>query len=92
MESKYYTHVGRKIGDFFIGFVGITALVGAVAVYAVPRNIGTGIALGVALEAMGVVISFSIGRRFIAIGMLSALLIPVLALGACFVALSGMRF
>jgi len=43
------------------------------------------------LVVAGVIFFFLVGRRHIAIGMLFALLLPLLAVGACFIALANVR-
>jgi hypothetical protein len=84
MATNYYSNMGRKIGDFFIGFA-VIPIVAALCV----ALLGAGfIWLAVCGAIAGTIVCFSIGRRFIAIGLLSTLLIPVLIFGACILALS----
>jgi hypothetical protein len=83
----YYTNPGKKIGDFFLGLFGallVVIVAGAIAA-AAPGSGSIMISLigNAILLLAGIVHFFRRGRRFIAIGMISILTIPVLLLGAC---------
>lgn len=103
MTTDYYKDSGSKIGDFFVGFI-----VNAVSLFVYVNLVlgissqsresaggwvaGGGAIIGLVVEVWTMASLFRTGRRFIAIGMLSALLPPLLALGACFVILSNLKF
>jgi len=94
VKTGYYSSTGRKIGDFFIGFVGLLVVFILLGVYLVNgsgNNVPVVLGLAAGAAIAGPIICFSTGRRFIAIGMLCSLLVPLLAVGACFVMLLHME-
>ena len=87
MSTNYYVSTGRKIGDFFIGLVGTLGLAWLLLMLGSRGHsgmAGTVWMLGGTVWIVGVIMMFAAERRFLAIGMLCALLIPLLAIGACF--------
>jgi len=86
-KPGYYTTTGLKVGDFMLGFFGIIILNSILGAVLYPL-----ISLGGSLGDWGFmdfiifliilillsVLFFKIGRRFIAIGMISVALIPLL--------------
>jgi hypothetical protein len=89
-DSAYYNSAGRKIIDFVIGFFGITGLVVAVgvALVAMGGELGS-ILFAVLLDLGAITFCFVSGRRFMGWGMLCAWLVPLLAVGACFMVLAN---
>ena len=108
LKQGYYNSAGKKVGDFFIGFLGIWVInIVAGAIISIPGalfgSFSTGPAvfgifgwlISLAIDIALVVLAFKFGRRFIAIGILTTFLIPILILGACFlmfIGSSGMPF
>ena len=95
MSSDFYMSTGKKVADFCWGFLGPLVVVAALAV--LGNIIGVQVAqlvwtFGMIGWLVGVVLAFTKGRRFIGIGMLCTLLVPLLAVGACFLVASRMRF
>jgi hypothetical protein len=93
-RQDYYSAGGRKVADFFLGFGG-TVLLGVIAGVVAAASPNTGIVSAIAnliLLVAGVVYFFRRGRRFIAIGIISTLTIPLLALGACAIIFVGSSF
>lgn len=95
-ESGYYISTKKKVGDFFIGFLGtlaIVALLGCLSSCCGSSMVGAVWVTGSAAWIVGVIIVFTAGRRFIGIGALCTLLVPLLAVGACFIAFAtgGMK-
>lgn len=87
----YYAGAGGKVADFCLGFfgVGVAAIVIAfLAGMAGPLGIVVGFAYQIAY-IWGIAWGFKSGRRFVAIGMLATLLVPLIVIGACFVFLAG---
>jgi hypothetical protein len=84
-NKNYYTSTARKVYDFFLGFVGAPVIPAIIAGNA-RSSFGWMLALG--LMIAGVIVSFKVGRHYLAIGMLSILAAPLLVLGACLLAFS----
>ena len=92
--AEYYTTLGRKVGDFFIGVLGVM-LVSAVVGFLFQMKLGGGGSAGGpvmvgTLFSAGMIIYLAIlsgrrGRRFIGIGMISVFLIPLLLAGSCMI-------
>jgi hypothetical protein len=84
-RSDYYTNPGKKIGDFFLGLFGalLVAVVAGAIGGAAPSALTISLIGNAILLLAAIVHFFRRGRRFIAIGMISILTIPVLLLGAC---------
>ena len=96
-KGDYYVDSGKKWTDFIIGFfapifVGaifysLVLVLNTIGIIA-RRNIDEAVSLFLApllllLIIVSVIIAFTKKRRFLAIGILSALLLPLLAMGAC---------
>ena len=95
MDSDYYVSTGKKVGDFFWGFfcsLAVAVLLTVIGATGTGSKFAAMGLLGGLGWLVGVIAFFGTGRRFIAIGMLCALLVPLLAVGACFLALSGARW
>lgn len=108
MNNDYYTSTGRKIGDFFIGFIGI--LIALFICIMLPNllsrllyeNSGSispellpffYIILPLVLIVSGIVISNHYNRRYILIGIISGIIIPLLVFGACLlIIIPSLRF
>ncbi|MBN3041183.1 MAG: hypothetical protein JW867_08635 [Candidatus Omnitrophica bacterium] len=103
-NQGYYTSVGRKIGDFCIGFFGFwiinSALFGIInfLVFGTGVNIPSlvddvigigGSILIIMLDILAIIYFFIKKRRFISIGMISSFAIPFLLVGACFLIIMG---
>jgi len=91
----YASNKEKKVSDFFIGFFGffgisaaagfLISLLGSLlyALYSIQWI------LYVAIFAGGIVWANAHGRKYIALGILSTLLIPLLLFGACIIIFSG---
>jgi len=98
MAEDYYTTTGKKVGDFGKGFflnigIGIVAslLVSYLSIITSISIIGTIISiLFFVMDVFLIIRFFKENRRYIAIGMLSSLIIPLLLFGACTLLLSGL--
>ena len=88
MSDTYYTTAGRKVIDFVVGMLGIPLLAGILAAgIASAGRWGVAVVMLSVVALVTVVAAFLARRRFIAIGMLCALAVPLLAFGACLVAI-----
>ncbi len=90
-KPDYYADAGSKVGDFCLGFFGTGVAVFVVAMLAGllgPLGIVVGLAYQVAF-IWGIAWGFKSGRRFVAIGILSTLILPLIVVGACFLFLFG---
>jgi predicted membrane metal-binding protein len=83
MKLDYYTSTGMKIVDFLAGFLGIGLVLGAIALFSALTGWVKPAVLSVVAYVVATVVAFMRGRRFIGIGMLCFLLIPILVFGAC---------
>jgi len=98
MKNDYYTTTSRKVLDFIVGFFGIITVGIAWSFFGNLLSMipGFGVFGSVYMlliplfSIAAVVASFVLKRRYIAIGMISAMLIPLLVFGACIIALSPM--
>lgn len=100
-NQDYYTEKGRKISDFFIGFFGIIiAGIVITSFFSLFLSFGTGyyntdllgFSTPILLLILGVVatvLSFAKGRRYIGIGIISSVLVPLLIFGACLLVIFG---
>lgn len=95
LKENYYTSTGKKVGDFFLGFFGVLILnfilafiFGFLFIFAnlYWMNLFISIAISLAL----IFLFFKKNRRFIAIGIIAMMLIPILVFGSCLVLLGGM--
>ena len=84
----YYTNRATKIGDFCLGFFGL-CLLAFVAVAVESANPGAAGWWGGILTVFVIVATVGAGgflcrgRRYIAIGMISAVVVPALLVGTC---------
>ena len=95
MEKEYYyTSTGRKVGDFFIGLIGtflIQSFAGFLTIFVSQILLGSsiGIVTFVGTIIGAIYIMKKSNRRFIGIGLLIGILIPVilglLLFGACLI-------
>jgi hypothetical protein len=99
-RTDYYTDRASKVGDFCLGFFGVGLALVGVAVVVVPIAMslasrhgeyvgGISSIVGFVLFLVGIVEAFRKGRRYIAIGMLSLILVPVLLVGTCALVIMG---
>jgi hypothetical protein len=101
-KSDFYTSTGKKVGDFVLGFFGIWVVIVIVSlIFAGIRslmNIRSGFGsimffvLPLILLILGLLLMglfFKMGRRYIAIGILSSSVLPLLVYGACWVVIIG---
>ena len=91
-EPDRYSNNGNKIGDFMLGFFGIITL--SVIIFFVLPGVAFLLSFIVPFVLIGVILSvFFIpkSRRFIKIGIISALMMPVvffaLAFGMCYLSM-----
>jgi len=105
-KEDYYTSTGRKVGDFCIGFFGTgiaLQIISGVFFLFVTFIFGNNpdqsliyltlllsIIILLALYILGIVIAFKKGRRFIGIGIISTILVPLLLFGACIILFAGL--
>ncbi len=84
--AGYYKDRGTKIKDFFIGFLGYPALMTVLPALSALRG-DSGAVLGglyTVLVSVGfLVYSYQTGRKYIAIGLLSLIIVPLLIMGSC---------
>ena len=94
MDTQYYDSKGKKSGDLWMGFLGtlgFAVLLGVIA--SASRGFIQPVwVTGGFIWIIGLLMFFGSGRRFVAIGMLCTLLIPLLAIGACFAIFANSRF
>lgn len=88
-KKDYYTSTGRKIADFLLGFI-VAPIIPLFIAFGVKS--GSGIGLAILLMVFGTIFAFLKNRRFLAIGMLCACLVPLLLFGACLLMLTQMKF
>lgn len=86
--------LARKIAQLVLGFFGGLLTLAGVLVFTLQFDSGSTAAFIAAVFIplyIGTIIALFVGRRaYAAVGMILALLIPLLLLGACFLALAGM--
>jgi hypothetical protein len=85
MSSMCQNRASGKVRDFCVGFLGVTGLVIATALLALGSRVIVG---AVSLGLAGFVLCLVSRRRHVALGMLCALLIPALIVGAACVPVS----
>lgn len=94
LKPDYYTSIWKKTGDFLLGFLGViilfflctTAINLASPLFysAISDRVISGVILFLIVVILSLlIIFFKIGRRFIALGMMSVLLIPFFVFGSC---------
>ncbi len=87
----YYKDTGSKVTDFLVGFLGypIIMLLAQMAFGPdIPMRGSSLAGLGTAIVSLAftvffVVFAYKRGRKFIAIGILSLLIVPLIAAGSC---------
>lgn len=96
-RDDFHASVGRKIGDFCLGFFGaylalaviqlpIAFLIGA---WEVPDQAWLALPAVMLIVAIAAIVHFfRHGRRYIAIGIIVSVALPLLAVGACFAILA----
>lgn len=94
-KDYYYTTTGKRVGDFMLGFFGYI-IINLILVF-VFLPLLAGFYWGysffpIVINALLLVLFFKIGRRFIAIGIISVILISILIFGSCVLTLSQYRF
>ena len=90
--NNYYKS-GSKSIDFIIGFLGIIILLFALATSgAIFFNGITGLLILLLVMLFLIVLFFKIGRKFIAIGIISVLIVGLLLFGSCLMMLSNANF
>jgi hypothetical protein len=95
-KSGYYTSTKRKVGDFFIGFFGgvvLTILFSFLSsfLFRTSENYSLAVSsLSLVVTVFLIIFLFRKGRRFIAIGLISMALLPLLAFGSCLLILTGL--
>jgi hypothetical protein len=94
IKPSYYTTTKRKVSDFCIGFFGgimLNVLLVFLS-FSLSRS-GSFDWIGSLFDLLFfvflIVYFFKKGRRFIAIGMISMILLPLLAFGSCLVLIMG---
>jgi hypothetical protein len=94
--TDYYTSNKKKIIDFLIGFLGAPIVMWILGLTIgsfstrLPQAGIVGLVFFLFLLIAAPIIAFRKNRRYIGMGMIaSTLLLPFLALGACFIMLSG---
>lgn len=89
-EADYYTTTGKKVGDFILGFFGIVILNLIFGTALSFANLGwANLLISIVVFVFLLVLFFKIGRRFIAIGIISIALIPILIFGSCLLLLGA---
>lgn len=89
-DPGYYKDTGSKVTDFLVGFLGypILTLMAQLAMSAwLPKQANaaywlTGLILTI-LTIIFIIFAYRLGRKFIAIGILSLLIVPLIAAGSC---------
>jgi hypothetical protein len=101
LKPGYYITTRRKIADFFLGFFGFAVLswvcqllslylFNKLVVYVLPNWITyaySGLVISVILSL--IIYFFKIGRKYIAIGIISLYLLPLLVVGGCLLLLGN---
>lgn len=99
-KQDYYDNAGKKVGDFAIGFFGMWIL--NVVIYAVVFFVMMSLMMGAAgftflgiigfiviLDIVLIFLAFYKGRRYIGIGAIVSVIVPLLIAGACVAVLFG---
>ena len=90
-QTGYYKDTRGKLVDFFIGFIGCPALASlAMLAGGMYNNMaqGIGAVISVALTISFVFFSIKKGRKFIAIGIASLYILPLIVVGSCLLVMS----
>jgi heme/copper-type cytochrome/quinol oxidase subunit 4 len=90
-KPDYYQRKGQKVFDFFVGFLGslILCVVYLIIITNYSASLGSIIAFVFNIPVIILILvlacffSFSSGRRFIGIGVISIAIIPLIAFGSC---------
>lgn len=98
VEQGYYKDTSSKVTDFLVGFLGypIVTLLAQLAFAPSARGLGGTDSVVMAVISLVLTVAFVIfaykrGRKFIAIGIISLLIVPVIAAGSCLLMLMAMR-
>jgi hypothetical protein len=89
-EPGYYKDTGSKVTDFLVGFLGYPIIILLAQLAFGPRvpmwggteTLVTAV-ISLVLTIVFVVFAYKRGRKFIAIGIISLLIIPLIAAGSC---------
>ena len=92
-RKSYYTATDRKVLDFFAGLAGCPLLLWAgVKLSGLQGSTGnTGVAVAILLVLGFLMFFLYRGRKYVAIGMLSAVLLPLIVVGGCMLVIYGGR-
>jgi len=90
-RADHYAKTSQKVGDFFLGFLGALILPFAYSLISFIPVFAFFIISVIILVAL-CILFFKVDRRFIAIGIISISLIPVLVFGSCLLLLGGSGF
>lgn len=88
VKINYYTASRMKVADFCLGFFGVLLVL--VVLFSLPSLPWLGGSdmisiISIVVMLFCIVQAFRKGRKFIAIGIISIILIPILVLGSCLV-------
>jgi hypothetical protein len=90
-EPRYYKNTASKVTDFLMGFLGYPMIMFFAQMAFGPEipmrgsslaGVGTAL-VSLALTVFFVVFAYKRGRKFIAIGILSLVIVPLIAFGSC---------
>lgn len=98
MNYDYYTDVWSKVADFVLGFLGYPVIALLVQVPFGGRMPKVRVMSGdlawqavlLCVTIVAIVFAFKRGRKFIGIGIISFLIIPLIAIGSCFLVMMQM--
>ena len=94
-QTGYYKTTGSKVTDFLLGFFGFPVLLswgGMMLSRLRDPNLGSYALTGAALLALGFCFyAVQKGRKYIAIGIVSSIIIPLLVVGGCMMVIYGGR-
>ena len=92
-QPGYYKTTGRKVTDFLLGFLGYPVLIswgGLMLSRLRYPNLGSYALAAAALLALGFCFyAVQMGRKYIAIGIVSSIIIPLLFIGGCMMVMYG---
>ena len=90
VDPGYYKDTGSKVTDFLVGFFGYPIIILLAQLAFGPRvpmwgGPGTWVAavLSLVLPIVFIIFAYTRGRKFIAIGILSLLIVPLIVAGSC---------
>jgi len=87
----YYTSTRRKVADFFLGLFGGPALIGGgVTLSSLQSSSAEVVPVIAVLLIIGIIVApIYCGRKYISIGAVSAVLIPLIVVGGCMLVVYG---